>query len=86
MRMSVGAQESGRICNVWFVRVGLPPPNVPVRTLADWCRDFNLDLKHTISYASVGHVRDAFCEIMKRGNREALVSNVRMALAVADTV
>ena len=37
------AKISGRIKDQWLIRVGTAAPTTPLRTLAQWCRDFPLD-------------------------------------------
>jgi hypothetical protein len=61
-----------RICSVWFARVGLAPPCVPYRSLAQFCRDFSVEESAKMSFSYVGRVRDAFVEIIKSKNREQM--------------
>ena len=66
----------GRIAHLWFVRAGLAAPTLPVRTVADLCRDFPAEECKNISHYKVGRVRDAFCEIVKRLNRKSIAEDM----------
>ncbi len=66
-------QEGGRIARMWFLRVGLGPPDVALRTVSTFCRDFGGVEEKTISYEYVARVPDAFAEVLKSLNRRESV-------------
>lgn len=77
----LGHPVSGRICNVWLLRVALSPPNVPIRKLVEWCLDFNVDLVQPVGRTFVPNAKDAFCELVKHWNRTQVSSMVAFAQA-----
>ena len=60
------------------LRVGLTAPNIPSRSLAQWCRDFNIIEYDAISHGSITKSRDAFAEILKRLNRQEVNNKVSL--------
>lgn len=81
LRLHLGEPVNGRVCNVWFLRVGLSPPNVPARKLMEWCRDFNIHLRPSIGYGTVVRARDAMCEVVKEWNRKQIATSIALAQA-----
>eukprot|EP00973_Karenia_brevis_P020338 2791441-Karenia_brevis.AAC.1 len=75
---------NGRIRALWFVRIALAPPTLPMRTLADVCRDFCVEETQQASFTYIGTVRDAFAEIIKSLNKQVLSSRIA-SLKVADS-
>ncbi len=55
----------------WYVHAGLSDPSTSVRSVADWCRDFNAGVP-PLGFSSVNAVRDAFCETLKAMAAERL--------------
>ncbi|MCP4239460.1 MAG: hypothetical protein GY772_02755, partial [bacterium] len=55
----------------WFVHAGLSDPSTSVRSVADWCRDFNAGVP-ALGFSSVTAVRDALCETLKAMAAERL--------------
>ena len=85
---ALGERVAARIQHIWYVRVALAKPTMPMRTLSDFCRGFpEQEAKH-ISHTYVGAARDAMCEAIKRMNRDAvadLVSNLPLGKTQAET-
>ena len=77
----LGHPVSGRICNVWLLRVALSPPNVPTRKLAEWCQDFNVDLARSVRKDTASQAKNALCELVKHWNRIQVSSTVAAAQA-----
>ena len=73
--ISLGRRTSWRIGAVWFLRVGLSPPNIPPGRLADVCRDFNIEQEAAISRNRITAAKYAFCECIKSFHRQQL-SNI----------
>ena len=73
---AIADKMGGRIQNIWFVRVGLARPTLPMRSLRDFCRDFPVVETANISYEYIGATRDAMCEIIKQINQSAVVEAV----------
>ena len=68
---------SGRIHNIWLIRVGLARPTIPKRAIADFCKDLLAQETNKLSNSYIGATRDALCEIIKKLNRASDVSIVR---------
>ena len=49
-------------------RAGLAPPNIPPQSLSELCKDFGVEEAKVLSRTYITQVRDAFTEIIKRGN------------------
>ena len=60
---SLGDRVSGRVSNVWLLRASLAPPNILVRPLAQFCREFNAEEEASISRFSITFAKDAFAEV-----------------------
>ena len=73
------AKISGRIKDQWLIRVGTAAPTTPLRTLAQWCRDFPLDETKNISHVYVSHVKDAYVEAIKTINEATVCAQVASA-------
>ena len=84
LREQGNAKMSGRICNLWFVRVCLSPPGVVPRTLAQWCRNFSEQETRNISQSYVGDVLDGFVEVVKELNKADLSKLVAVAACFAN--
>ena len=65
IRDNDGSKVSGRLRTMWLLRTALSDPCVPVRTLAEFCRDFHDLETSTISHTSIAAARDCFCEAIK---------------------
>ena len=52
------------ISTFWIVHAGLSDPGLSLRSVADWCKDFNVSVS-PLAPSSVSAVRDAFCETLK---------------------
>jgi len=63
-----GQKLAGRVQHVWCIRAGLAPPNIPPQSLSELSKDFGLVEDKVLSRTYVTQVRDAFAEIIKRGN------------------
>jgi hypothetical protein len=61
----VADKVAGRIQHIWLVRVGFAHPSTPLRSITDFCRDFQVEESKAISFPYVAAVRDAFCEVIK---------------------
>ena len=69
---ALGNRVKARIRHIWFIRVGLARPTLPMRALSDFCRDYPADEVKHMSHVYVGAARDAFCELIKTANRDTL--------------
>ena len=76
--LSEGRKFGARVSHVWLLRCALSPPNTPVRTVAQWAADFNVDGSLVVGRTSVNNARDAFCEILKEfpGHFEAAFARI----------
>lgn len=61
----LAARIHGKISLQWFVRVAFAPPNVSLRALTEFCRDFSAAQSSVISREYVSRVRDAFAQILR---------------------
>jgi hypothetical protein len=68
-----------RLAHAWCLRVGLGPPDLPLRTLSNFCRDLGTEAQFepVFSHTTVVRVRDAFAEAVKGLNREELAERGR---------
>ena len=71
-----------KVSLMWKIRVGLGPPQVPLRTLTLFCQDFDLLPSQTISHELISRLRDAFAEVVKKQNKEELSVRARGADAI----
>ena len=71
---------SGRIQNLWIVRVAMTDPSIPAATLEQFCTNFPQHETQSASPTQIGAVRDAMAEILKR-MRDAKVAKEVAALA-----
>ena len=62
----------GRIQHIWFVRVAFADPGITPRSLSEFCKSFFETSARAISAPYIGQVRDAFAQIIKNFNREAV--------------
>lgn len=62
IRDNDGSKVTGRLRTMWLLRTALGDPCVPVRTLAEFCRDLHDLETSTISHTSIAAARDCFCE------------------------
>lgn len=69
-----GERLNAIICDLWFVRSGLAPPNIPAQTLAAFLTDFPKEEMQPISACYISRVRDAFAEIIKELKDQALIT------------
>ena len=69
-----------RLANIWHVRAAFSKPTIPVRTLAEFIKQFPCSWssipQSDISAATITRSRDAFCELIKRFNVEAIAKAV----------
>ena len=63
-----GEKLAGRVQHVWCIRAGLAPPNIPPQSLSELCKDFGVEEAKVLSRTYITQVRDAFTEMIKRGN------------------
>jgi hypothetical protein len=61
----LAVRSNGQISLLWFLRVAFAPPNVSLRALTEFCRDFSADQSSVISHEYVSRVRDAFAQILR---------------------
>ena len=70
-RKTAEARQLHGLGAYWLVPAGLSDPGLSVRSVADWCRDFNADVP-PLALASVTRCRDASCETLKDMARRRL--------------
>ena len=79
------AKTSGRIHNLWFVRVCHSPPGIVPRTLAQWLRDFPTKETQSVSHTYVGRVLDGYVEVVKELNKAEVSKLVTVAACNTDS-
>ena len=67
-----GERLGGRIQALWFVRVCMAKPSIPLRTIANFCRDFPIQETKQICHTTVSHTRDGFVELVKQMNKRCV--------------
>lgn len=73
-------RTGNRMANLWYIRVGFAPANMPARSLTYFLRNFPASWTSaqstSMSISSVTRTKDAFCEIIKDFNRQEMVKLV----------
>ena len=82
------AQDKGRrISTLWYVRICLSKPTLPVRTLENICRDFPVEETRLIKKDRIAYVRDAFVQLLKYLNRANIayeMANIEVGIQSAE--
>ncbi|CAE7261612.1 unnamed protein product [Symbiodinium microadriaticum] len=82
LQSSLGARVGCRLHKMWFVRCGLSDPNIPPRTLEQFCREFHGEEISAISHTSITKARNAFVELIKVANNDLASTMVATLPAV----
>ena len=64
-------RQGNQIAALWYLRVGLARPTVPIAALSEFLRDFPVDATQYIGASSIRKAKDAFCSLVLKNNRAA---------------
>ncbi|CAK0828049.1 unnamed protein product [Prorocentrum cordatum] len=70
LEAETGPRAGRRVKDMWILRAGLSPPNMPLRDVASFCSDFTGVEQQAIGAGSVRKAKDAFAELLKMMNRD----------------
>ena len=79
------ATVSRHIKHLWYIRVGLSPPTMLATSLSQFLREWCVDESSQISDRYIGHVRNAFAELLKDINVAEIQAMVANAATEAAT-